>query len=116
MQADRVSEGFESSYALDFLSQKLDFVVGLNLPLDLRADVRVSYQQREGDYSSPIAEDVQLYEPVTLVGLTVRRAFLSERLMAHIRIDNALDSEYNDYGNVLQPGRWWRMGFTFDLD
>jgi hypothetical protein len=34
----------------------------------------------------------------------------------HLRIDNLLDAQFADIGNVDQPGRWIRGGFTWSMD
>ena len=48
-----------------------------------------------------------------LLGATVRWSPESLPVAAHIRVDNALDVNYVDIGNVDQPGRWIRAGLTW---
>jgi hypothetical protein len=32
-----------------------------------------------------------------------------------VRVDNALDGEFRDFGGVPLPGRWWRAGVRWGI-
>ncbi len=113
MEADETSTGFESNYVLDILNTKADLILGLR-PLDhWMVDVRWSAQDRNGGYYDPVAGAEIDFEPIQLLGATVRWAPESLPVTAHLRVDNALDADYVDIGNVDQPGRWIRAGLTW---
>ena len=113
MEADETSTGFESNYVLDILNTKADVILGFR-PLDhWMVDVRWSAQDRNGGYFDPVAGAEIEFEPVQLLGATVRWSPESLPVAAHIRVDNALDVDYVDIGNVDQPGRWIRAGLTW---
>ena len=113
MEADETSTGFESNYVLDILNTKADVIMGFH-PLDnWMVDVRWSAQDRNGGYYDPVAGAEIEFEPVQLLGATVRWTPESLPVAAHVRIDNALDAQYVDIGNVDQPGRWIRAGLTW---
>jgi len=113
MEADETSTGFESNYVLDILNTKADLILGLR-PLDhWMVDVRWSAQDRNGGYYDPVAGAEIDFAPVQLLGATVRWSPESLPVVAHIRVDNALDVDYVDIGNVDQPGRWIRAGLTW---
>lgn len=113
MEADETSTGFESNYVLDILNTKADVILGFR-PLDhWMVDVRWSAQDRNGGYYDPVAGAEIEFEPVQLLGATVRWSPASLPVAAHIRVDNALDVDYVDIGNVDQPGRWIRAGLTW---
>ena len=113
MEADETSTGFESNYVLDILNTKADLILGLR-PLDhWMVDVRWSAQDRNGGYYDPVAGAEIDFAPVQLLGATVRWAPESLPVTAHVRVDNALDADYVDIGNVDQPGRWIRAGLTW---
>ena len=113
MEADETSTGFESNYVLDILNTKADVILGFR-PLDhWVVDVRWSAQDRNGGYYDPVAGAEIEFEPVQLLGATVRWSPESLPVAAHIRVDNALDVNYVDIGNVDQPGRWIRAGLTW---
>lgn len=107
MEADRQSEGFTSAYVLDFLQTKIDANLGLAFPKRILLDVRASHQDRLGEG----------YSPFTLLGLTLRRhwSVAGRPMHTFVRVDNLLDAEIRDIGNVLQPGRCWRAGITFEV-
>jgi iron complex outermembrane receptor protein len=113
IKADESSDGFESNYVLDFLRHKLDIRTSLSLPADLKLSFRYSLQDREGGYYSPVEGEEVEFLPVGLLGATLSREFMEGKLRANIRVDNALDEEYVDIGNVMLPGRWMRASLTF---
>lgn len=113
MEADETSTGFESNYVLDILNTKADVILGFRPLDDWMVDVRWSAQDRNGGYYDPVAGAEIEFEPVQLLGATVRWTPESLPVAAHVRIDNALDAQYVDIGNVDQPGRWIRAGLTW---
>ena len=113
MEADETSTGFESNYVLDILNSKADVVLGFRPLDDWMVDVRWSAQDRNGGYFDPVQGMELDFEPVQLVGATVRWTPESLPIAAHVRVDNALDAQYVDIGNVNQPGRWIRAGLTW---
>ena len=116
MEASESSAGFESNYVLDGLKTKADASIGVVVPGEVRLDVRWSHQDRLGGYvSGETGQEVE-YEPFSLVSCTVSRMFLDHQLRSYVRVDNALDREYVDLGNVQQPGRWVRLGFAYQMN
>ena len=115
MQADETSAGFTSNYVLDFLSDKVDLQCALDLPANTQFSTQLSYQNRLGGYADPV-EGVELdYSPVSLLGITLSKMFLQANVQAYVRVDNLLDAQYVDLGNVDQPGRWVRGGLSWFL-
>ena len=115
MEASETSAGFESNYVLDGLKTKVDASVGFTVPGDFQLDVRVSHQDRLGGYVSSETDQEVEYEPFSLVSLTASRHFAQDAFRAYIRVDNALDTDYVDLGNIQQPGRWVRLGFAYQM-
>ena len=113
MEADETSTGFESNYVLDILNSKADVILGFRPLDDWMVDVRWSAQDRNGGYYDPVVGTELEFEPVQLLGAAVRWTPASLPIAAHLRVDNALDAEYLDIGNVDQPGRWIRAGLTW---
>lgn len=115
MEASETSAGFESNYVLDGLKTKIDASVGLTLAADFLLDARMSYQDRLGGYvSGETGQEVE-YDPFRLVSFTLSRHFADDAFRAYLRVDNALDLDYVDLGNVAQPGRWLRLGFAYQM-
>jgi iron complex outermembrane receptor protein len=108
--------GFESNYVLDFLRHKLDISTLLSLPADLKLSLRYSLQDREGGYYDPVEVEEVEFAPMGLLGVTLSREFMEGKMNANIRVDNVLDAELVDIGNVILPGRWVRASLTFVFD
>ena len=113
LQADETSAGFESNYVLDMLNTKADLLFGYQLARDLLLDLRWSVQQRNGGYFDPVEGREVDFGLVNLLGATLRWSPESLPLAFHARMDNALDAQYVDIGNVDLPGRWVRAGVTW---
>lgn len=113
MEADETSTGFESNYVLDILNAKADVVFGVRPMQSWMVDVRWSTQDRSGGYFDPAVGSEVDFAPVNLLGATLRWTPESLPVTAHVRVDNALDTQYVDIGNVDQPGRWIRAGITW---
>ena len=113
LQADETSDGFESNYVLDVLNTKADLMMGYRLADELHLDVRWSLQERNGGYFDPIIGTEVEFGWVNLLGTTLRWSPESLPMGLHLRVDNLLDTQYADIGNVDQPGRWIRAGITW---
>lgn len=113
LQADETSTGFESNYALDQLNHKVDWMLGVRPAKGLMLDVRWSLQDRNGGYFDPVIDAEVPFESVHLLGTTLRWNPESWPIQLHVRVDNVLDEQYVDIGNVDQPGRWIRGGITW---
>ena len=102
-----MEQDFISSYVLDFLKTKLDLVTDWSLPLDVNAGVRYSMQQRNESLGN---------EAFHLLSLSLERAWGEQnQIRTAIRMNNALDEQYLDIGQVVQPGRHYRFSLIFDL-
>ena len=72
MEAGETSTGFESNYVLDILNSKADVVLGFRPLDDWMVDVRWSAQDRNGGFYDPVVGAELEFEPVQLLGATVR--------------------------------------------
>ena len=113
IQADETSDGFESNYVLDVLNTKADLLFGYRLAPQLHLAVRWSIQERNGGYFDPVEGSEVDFGLVNLLGTTLQWTPGALPLTFHARIDNVLDAQYVDIGNVDQPGRWVRAGVTW---
>ena len=111
MFSDSLSSDFQSLYVLDFLEHKAD--VGLNFGFGdhLQMSWNFSYQDRVGSFIS--LDGPKDYQPVFLSDIRVSPQFGNLKL--YIQVSNLFDKTYNDIGNVVQPGRWFRLGMTYDF-
>jgi iron complex outermembrane receptor protein len=97
---------YVSVYSNDFLLNSLSAQVQMTLPFDVNLNIRFSHQQR-----NRMEEDV-LIDPVSLLNINVNRTFM-DKYNAYVGVNNLLDSDYSDIGNVQQPGRWIKAGLNF---
>ena len=116
LEASEQSLGFESNYVLDGLKSKLDLSLGLTLPGQVLLDARLSWQDRMGGYVAGSTGQEVEFDPFAQLGFTVGRSFDPLGVRAYVRVDNALDVEVMDIGNVQQPGRWIRLGVAYVMN
>ena len=108
---------FASLYALDYLQAKVTARATQKLGMGFFANYVLTLQDRTGTYYNGSTEVA--YAPFALLDAKVYYApagGLFKRqypFLAFVNINNALDTQYYDRGNVIQPGRWVSMGFEF---
>jgi iron complex outermembrane receptor protein len=113
-ESDTTSEGFQSAYVLDHLRSNFSLSASQNISNKIRIDWRASHQDREGGYINfENGEEVE-YLPFWLVSARISyKAFKNSKIF--VDINNLLDNEYVDFGNIPQPGRWMRAGVKITL-
>ena len=95
---------YNSMFVNNYLSNVLTTQAQMNLPLDVKFNIRYTMQTRNS-----FADDD---EAVGLLYLTASRTF-ADKYNAYIGVNNLLNTDYIDIGNVQQPGRWLRAGVNF---
>lgn len=107
---------FVSNYALDNLKHKLVGSVSEQLAKGLTLDLHFIFQDREGSYTQ--------FQNKTPVGEVAYDSFwvfdgkLNYRLdkfMLFASVNNIFNKQYNDIGNVIQPGRWLKTGMIYKI-
>ena len=113
-ESDTTSEGFQSGYILDHLRSNFSLSASQNISNKIRIDWRASHQDREGGYINfENGEEVE-YLPFWLISVRISyKAFKNSKIF--VDINNLLDNEYVDFGNIPQPGRWMRAGVKIIL-
>jgi len=109
--------GFYSNYVLDNLTHKFDVDVYHFIWKNLAANWRISYQDRNGSYTSFVngnyAQEVD-YAPFWLVNLKL--FWKAKNLEIYTMASNLFDTTYIDYGNIAQPGRLISAGVSYQLN
>ena len=106
------SAEYMSHYVMDYLKNK--FVVNLNHKIykSISIDYLLHYHQRVGQYlhydTQTQLETPKDYNPYTL--LDIQLNWQIKQLHFYANISNIFNVEYQDYGNVKQPGRWFSLG------
>jgi iron complex outermembrane receptor protein len=114
-----LSTEYQSRYVMDYLRHK--FVLGIHHRIykNISASWKLRYQKRNGDYmlwDTDARQDIRTpYEAFTLIDARIYWKAKGWTIFADVK--NIFDIDYVDYGNVMQPGRWFSMGvkknFTF---
>ncbi len=119
MDADTASNGFESTYALDFLRHKFGISLDHKIYKGLNMSWRASLQNREGGYNfydtNTNAFTGEVEYP-TFWLLDARLFWMGENYTIFVEASNILDEDYVDIGNINQPGRWIKAGFRWSID
>ena len=113
------ADNYESRYVMDYLRHKLVLGINHRIYKNIAASWKLRYQERNGNYmlwdANAKADILTPYGAYTLVDLRVY--WRLKNWMIFTDLKNLFDVQYIDYGNVLQPGRWFSVGvkknFTF---
>ncbi len=114
---EKVEAEYISRYVLDHLKHKLVGSFNQQMAKKLFLDIRLIYQDREGTFTKyentrPLGEAA--YEPFFL--MDAKLMYRLKSLTVFGSVNNILDTQYNDIGNVVQPGRWIKAGLSYKID
>ena len=116
LKADKASDKYMSRYVLDILRHKADMTIYHQVFKKFSASWALSYQDREGGYIkyvNTIADTIETpYKPYFVMDLQLN--YKLEKWMFFVEATNLLNTEFVDYGNVPQAGRWIRIGVKFN--
>lgn len=106
------ANGYQSRYVMDYLRHKMVLGIYHRVYKNISASWKLRYQQRNGDYmlwDADRKQDVLTpYGAYTLVDARVY--WKAKGWMVFVDVKNIFDIDYVDYGNVMQPGRWFSVG------
>lgn len=116
LKADKSSDEFMSRYVLDILKHKADLLIYHQVWRNFSASWAFSYQDREGGYIKYVNTVPETTETpyMPFVQMDLQLNYTNLKWMVFAEATNLLNTEYVDYGNVPQPGRWIRMGIRFN--
>jgi iron complex outermembrane receptor protein len=106
-----------SNYALDNLRLKFVGAINQSIHKNIELSLNVTFQDREGSYtsyqnSSP-GQQVA-YDPFCLFDGKIN--YRKKGFGAFVSVNNIFDRKFNDIGNVQQPGRWLKLGVSYQLN
>jgi len=114
---EKVDVDFISNYVLDNLKHKFVGSINQSITKNISADLRVSFQDREGTYTEFIdsrwGNEVD-YKSFWLADVKVNYNW--NELNVFVSVNNIFDLSYNDIGNVIQPGRWIKAGISYQFN
>nr|WP_321355178.1 TonB-dependent receptor [uncultured Draconibacterium sp.] len=113
---EKGSADFVSNYALDNLKHKLVGSLSEQLVKGLNLDLHFVFQDREGSYTQfedkmPVGEVA--YDPFWV--FDGKLGYARNKLTIFASVNNIFDKKYNDIGNVIQAGRWFKTGITYKI-
>ena len=114
---EKENSDFISYYVLDYLKHK--FVGSLNQTFlkTVTIDLKISYQDREGTYT--LFEDGNWGSEIDYVPFWIfdgKISYSINKIDFYVSVNNIFDLNYVDIGNVIQPGRWSKVGISYQLN
>ncbi len=108
---------FISYYVLDHLKHKFVGSVNQTVLKNFIVDLKVMFQDREGTYTQfengSWGSEAD-YGPFWIFDGKV--SYNRNGLGFYISVNNIFDLNYYDIGNVAQPGRWAKVGISYQLN
>ncbi len=108
--------GKQSAYVGDYLKHKFTTRVSHKIIGDLSGNWGLRFQDRAGQYDkyeNGAWAGATDYEPFWLLDLKL--AWTKPAYQLYVEASNLLDTEYVDFGNVAQPGRWIIGGIKVNI-
>jgi iron complex outermembrane receptor protein len=101
---------FESLYVLDYLAIKVGLSTDIRVWKGLLFGAEVNYQNRNGQFSD--AGTGQLVDFPTVVLVDAKLRYVWTQGEGFVSVNNLLNQEYYDRGNIPMPGTWLTAGFS----
>ncbi|MDD5861671.1 MAG: TonB-dependent receptor [Prevotella sp.] len=111
-QSEEQNEGITSNYVLEYLKHKWVSQLGLNLCRKLSLDISYRLHHRMGAYRDTAGE-LQRYGTYGL--LDAKLSWNERSWSAYVEGNNLFDKNYEEVGNVPQPGIWIIGGVKIKL-
>ncbi len=104
---------YNSQYALDYLKHKFAFNLSHPVINHVNINWQATYQDRAGSYFNFKNQLETAYAPFVLFDAKINWEI--KNWDVYLEIANIFDVDYFDIGNVIMPGRWFRFGFSTNL-
>lgn len=113
IDSDKVADGFDSRYALDYLRHQLLLGVDHRIISNVGASWNVSLSDRAGDYRDFASGGFAEYKPFVLVNTRIRWDI--NKIQLYADINNLLNVDYVDFGGLPLPGFHMMAGLKWRL-
>ncbi len=118
LDQNMVDDDLISNYTLNHLRHKLTANLQHGIVRNLTMSWNFRWQQRTGSYLK--YEDLKPgaitnYEPFSLLDIKLNYQ-LKNNINIYANINNVLNREYLDLGNLPQPGIWMMMGINYSFE
>jgi iron complex outermembrane receptor protein len=116
LKANKSSNEFMSRYVLDILRHKAELLINHTIFKNFSASWAFTFQDRVGGYikyTNGVSDTKETpYDPFLQLDLQLNYRVKNWLLFAEAT--NLFNQTYVDYGNVPQPGIWFRTGVRFN--
>lgn len=110
-------QNFISYYVLDNLKHKFVGTINQTVFRKININLKVLFQDRAGSYTqyenNNLGSDKK-YEPFWIFDGKIN--YTLGNLRFYVSVNNIFNQNYVDIGNVIQPGRWAKVGISYELD
>ena len=114
LKMEKEDGDFISLYVLDYLKHKLSIAVEHPLFLGINASWRINWKDRENGFVEFGTGKKINHKPFGTIDM---KLFLKQNHFNYfIEVNNLLDEEYFDFGNIQREGRWVKLGLNIDID
>jgi iron complex outermembrane receptor protein len=110
-------QNFISYYVLDNLKHKLVGTINQTVFRKININLKVLFQDRAGSYTQYENNNLGIdkeYEPFWIFDGKIN--YTLGNLRFYVSVNNIFNQNYVDIGNVIQPGRWAKIGISYELD
>lgn len=113
LQADSNGNNMLSKYALDYLRHQITSGIDVRIAWKLNISCRLTYHDRNSVYQD-VKGQVVSYKSFWLSDAKIY--WKDEHYTLFTDATNIFNTEYFDFGGIIQPGVWFRGGIVADLD
>lgn len=113
LNQNKIETSLISNYSLNYLKHRLDLNLNHTIWKNIQANWHVTYQDRNGKFEK-IVDKASLglvnFEPFFVCDLKISCNFSGWSIYGSV--NNLLNVSYYDIGNIVQPGRWIKIGIS----
>ncbi len=113
LTANSSTTAYSSLYATDYLRNQFKILIDHSIWSSLSASWLFSFQDRAGRYFDYDQSKEVSYKPYFLCDLKI--LWNKPHYDLFFEVDNLFDTSYFDIGNIPQPGRWCKIGFSIKI-
>jgi vitamin B12 transporter len=117
LNQEKIKTDLISNYSLNYLKHRLDLNINHEIWKNIQANWHVTYQDRNGQYEKfvdKLSSGLVNYEPFILCDLKIMCNFSGWSIYGSV--NNLFNINYYDIGNVVQPGRWLKIGLSKKIE
>lgn len=106
-----------SYYSLNYLKHRFDLDLNHNIWQNIKMNWHLAYQDRNGQFEKIVDKaSVGLVDYDPFVTLDCKIYWQQNSWKIYMMATNLLNVDYYDFGNVQQPGRWLKVGFSKQIN